>query len=146
MNKLFLFFLFITGLFSLYSHASVVIMGTRVIYPEGQRSINVRLSNDELSPSLVQSWMDTGDVSASPDSVNVPFIITPPVFRIEPHTGQTLRIIYTGEKLPHDRESLFWLNVLDIPAKPQKIMKQPLVTISSLLYVAVLNFSSDHQD
>ncbi|MDK9466752.1 fimbria/pilus periplasmic chaperone [Klebsiella pneumoniae] len=46
--------------------------------------------------------MDTGDASVAPDSVNVPFIITPLIFRIEPHTGQTLRIMYTGEALPND--------------------------------------------
>nr|EEE1923882.1 fimbria/pilus periplasmic chaperone [Salmonella enterica subsp. diarizonae] len=45
--------------------------------------------------------------------------ITPPVSRIEPGTGQTLRIMYTGEPLPRDRESVFYLNVLDIPPRPE---------------------------
>lgn len=38
---------------------------------------------------------------------------------MEPKSGQTIRIVYTGESLPQDRESLFYLNVLDIPAKPK---------------------------
>ncbi|MGE1899315.1 fimbria/pilus periplasmic chaperone [Escherichia coli] len=112
-----LLFIF-TVLLSLPSYGSVVIMGTRVIYPAEQKSINVRLNNGDSTPSLIQAWLDTGDPSSPPDSVRVPFIITPPVFRVEPLSGQTMRIMYTGEKLPADRESLFWLNVLDIPAKP----------------------------
>ncbi|HDV3217168.1 TPA: fimbria/pilus periplasmic chaperone [Escherichia coli] len=115
--KYILLFIF-TVLLSLPSYGSVVIMGTRVIYPAEQKSINVRLNNGDSTPSLIQAWLDTGDPSSPPDSVRVPFIITPPVFRMEPLSGQTMRIMYTGEKLPADRESLFWLNVLDIPAKP----------------------------
>ncbi|MEM8348791.1 fimbria/pilus periplasmic chaperone, partial [Morganella morganii] len=95
------------------SNASVIIMGTRVIYPAQQKSINIQLSNNEAEPSLIQSWIDTGDSESAPDSVKVPFIINPPVFRIEPKSGQTLRITYTQEKLPNNKESLFYLNVLD---------------------------------
>ncbi|MEI3973708.1 fimbria/pilus periplasmic chaperone [Klebsiella pneumoniae] len=66
--------------------------------------------------------MDTGDASVAPDSVNVPFIITPLIFRIEPHTGQTLRIMYTGEALPNDRESIFWLRTY-----PNRILFQTMI-------------------
>ncbi|WP_366546122.1 fimbria/pilus periplasmic chaperone, partial [Salmonella enterica] len=114
-----LILLIISGLLSFSACASVVIMGTRVVYPEQKKSINVQLQNGDNSPSLVQAWLDTGDASGSPGSVRVPFVITPPVSRIEPGTGQTLRIMYTGEPLPRDRESVFYLNVLDIPPRPE---------------------------
>jgi chaperone protein EcpD len=39
---------------------------------------------------------------------------------MEPDKSQTLRMTYTGETLPLDRESLFWLNVLDVPPMPVK--------------------------
>lgn len=116
---LLLIFLILPALLSFSAHASVVIMGTRVVYLSQQKSINVQLNNTGgSSPSLIQSWIDTGDSSSTPDSMKVPFIITPPVFRINPGTGQTLRIMYTQEYLPRDKETLFYLNVLDIPAKP----------------------------
>lgn len=70
------------------------------------------------TPVLVQSWIDSGEVDTKPDFIEVPFMLTPPVNRIDPENGQTLRIRYTGDTLPTDRESLFWLNVLEIPAKP----------------------------
>lgn len=107
------------------------------------KSINVRLNNGDSTPSLIQAWLDTGDPSSPPDSVRVPFIITPPVFRMEPLSGQTMRIMYTGEKLPADRESLFWLNVLDIPAKPslpENLKKHRDIITFSLPYEAGLSF------
>lgn len=100
------------------SYANVVILGTRVIYPADQKSVTVQLSNNNQKPALIQSWIDTGDQTASPDQIKAPFVITPPVVRVEPQSGQALRITYTGEALPQDRESVFYLNVLDVPPKP----------------------------
>lgn len=127
----------ILELLSFSARASIVIMGTRVVYPEQKKSINVQLHNGENSPSLVQVWLDTGDASASPDSVRVPFVITPPVSRVEPGTGQTLRIMYTGEPLPRDRESIFYLNVLDIPPRPEFGEKKADVGNGNYLQLAV---------
>ncbi|EEH8378475.1 fimbria/pilus periplasmic chaperone [Salmonella enterica subsp. enterica serovar Montevideo] len=130
------FFLLLCITLSASASASVVIMGTRVIYPEGKKSIDVQLNNGDSSPSLIQSWIDDGNASAAPDSVKVPFIITPPIFRMEPRTGQTLRIMYTGESLAKDRESIFWLNVLDIPAKP-KTEEKDTISHNNYLQLAV---------
>lgn len=113
---------------------SVVIMGTRVVYPATQKSISIRLNNDNESPALVQSWLDDGDAVAPPESVHVPFIITPPIFRMDSKSGQTVRIVYTGESLPKDRESLFYLNVLDIPAKP-RAKKTPITQSSGIIII-----------
>ena len=101
--------------FSLHSSASVVISGTRVIFPENEREVTVKLTNEGLSPVLVQSWLDKGDIDTKPDNINVPFILTPPINRINPEKSQTLRVSYSGGTLPSDRESVFWLNVLEIP-------------------------------
>ncbi|TDY20290.1 chaperone protein EcpD [Paraburkholderia sp. BL6665CI2N2] len=97
--------------------ASVTIGGTRVVYPIGQREITVKLANDSRDPSLVQVWMDDGDPDVKPGEVDVPFVITPPIFRMDPKKAQTLRVMYSGAALPQDRESVYWLNVLDIPPK-----------------------------
>ncbi|MDR2227367.1 MAG: fimbria/pilus periplasmic chaperone, partial [Providencia sp.] len=102
-------------LFSFSSSASVVISGTRVIYPEKEREVTVKLSNEGRSPVLVQSWLDRGDVDSKPENINVPFLLTPPINRINPEKSQTLRISYSGGDLPSDRESVYWLNVLEIP-------------------------------
>ncbi|MFT2793527.1 fimbria/pilus periplasmic chaperone [Serratia sp. T13T92] len=63
--------------------------------------------------------MDDGDTIKTPDKLKVPFVVTPPLARIEANNSQTLRIFYIGEhQLPGDKESVFWLNILDIPPKP----------------------------
>lgn len=96
--------------------ANVVITGTRVIYPADEKEITVKLNNKGNGPVLIQTWIDSGNVNATPDDIRVPFLITPPMNRVDPHKGQTLRISYTGmPRLPDDRESVFWLNVLEIP-------------------------------
>lgn len=99
--------------------ASVVIGGTRVIYMASEPEVTLKLSNEGRSPALVQSWIDAGDVKSAPTTVNAPFVVTPPISRIDPGKSQTLRIVYTGEPLPHDRESVYWLDVLEVPPKPR---------------------------
>lgn len=105
------------ALFAGAAHASVTIGGTRVVYPLDQREVTVKLENDSRNPSLVQVWMDDGNADAKPGETKVPFVITPPIFRMDPQKSQTLRVMYSGEALPQDRESVYWLNVLDIPPK-----------------------------
>jgi len=103
---------------SLQTLASVVVAGTRVIYNATEPEAVIKLSNEGTAPALVQTWIDDGNPKAVPAQTEVPFTVTPPVARIDPNKGQTLRILYTGEPLPKDRESVFWLNVLEIPPKP----------------------------
>ncbi|MGU3780293.1 fimbrial biogenesis chaperone [Burkholderia metallica] len=107
----------ISALIASQAGASVVISGTRVIFPGNDREVTLKLTNEGSTPALVQAWIDKGEQQASPDSIDVPFTLTPAMFRMEAQKGQTLRIIRTDEALPTDKESLFWLNVLEIPPK-----------------------------
>ncbi|SMG54101.1 fimbria/pilus periplasmic chaperone [Paraburkholderia susongensis] len=101
------------------AQAAITITGTRVIYPAQNREVNVRLNNVDSRPVLVQAWLDDGDAAAAPNEIKVPFALLPSVFRVEPHRGQALRIMFTGGDMPKDRESVYWLNVLEIPPKPK---------------------------
>ncbi|MGF6094068.1 fimbrial biogenesis chaperone [Pseudomonas sp. 18175] len=100
--------------------AGIIVTGTRHIYPERQREITIQLTNDDpLIPRLVQAWLERGDRPSGPESSDVPFSLSPPVFRIDASKGQAMRLVYTREPLPIDRESLFWLNVLEVPPNIQ---------------------------
>jgi chaperone protein EcpD len=99
------------------AHASVTISATRVVYPLDQREVSVKLNNDSRMPSLVQVWVDDGRANTQASDSKAPFVITPPIFRMDPAKSQTLRMMYAGDALPQDRESVFWLNVLDVPPK-----------------------------
>lgn len=115
-----LFLVFFTLLsFVELTYASVVITGTRVIYPADQREVNIQVTNTGESPALVQTWVDQYiDANTPKQQINeqdIPFVLSPPVFRLNPKEGQTIRMIYVGSDLPEDRESVFYFNILDIP-------------------------------
>ncbi|WP_017694496.1 fimbrial chaperone [Enterobacter hormaechei] len=106
--------------------ADIVISGTRIIYPQSSKDVVVNLDNHGTKPLLVQTWLDDGRDGVNPEELKLPFIITPPVSRIDPKKGQSVRITYTGTPLPQDRESLFWFNVLEIPPKSKAADKENL--------------------
>ncbi|MFB6328419.1 molecular chaperone [Pantoea deleyi] len=89
------------------------INATRLIYPEGASSITVTVRNTLThQPYLVQA-----SLSAKQDrQANAPFVLTPPLFRLEPQSTNQLRIAFMGQPLPADRESVFYLHATAIPA------------------------------
>jgi chaperone protein EcpD len=99
--------------------ASLVLTGTRLIYPAAARQVRIGVLNVGTQPALMQAWIDAGDAEARPQDIRVPFVLTPPMARIDPGQSQTLGVVFVGPALPADRESVFWLNVLDIPPKPR---------------------------
>lgn len=110
------------------SSAGVVIGGTRVIFDGARNETSLGLSNTDGEPYLVQSWVDK-DMAKSNE---VPFVVTPPLFRIEGNQKNTLRITKVSDSLPEDRESLFWLNIKTIPSSKKK-------EVDNTLYIAILN-------
>ena len=128
--KMKLFLLSSLLLLAEWTSASVIIDGTRVVYPQKAREVTVQLHNTGDSPSLVQSWVDEGDKDATPDTTSAPFIITPPISRVEAGSGQALRLTFTGRDLPSDRESLFWLNVLEVPPAPESAEDKNLMQLA----------------
>lgn len=109
----------LTGLVCSQSFAGVVITGTRLVYPAEAKEITVKLNNNGDLPALIQSWVDSGDVKSTPTSSKAPFLLSPPVARMDANKGQSLRLIFTGAQLPTNVESVFWFNMLEIPPKPE---------------------------
>ncbi|UJD79348.1 molecular chaperone [Serratia rubidaea] len=105
--------------------AGVVVGGTRVVYDSNKREASISVRNPEkTAPYLIQSWVENAQTS---DTRKTPFIITPPLFRLDPGQENVLRIVRTGGQLPDDKESLFWLNIKSIPAS-EKTDKNQLQT------------------
>ncbi|TLU70013.1 molecular chaperone [Enterobacter sp. MF024] len=112
MDKKTLAILFLSLGYSLSAHAGVVMGGTRVVYPQGQREVAFSITNMEKeTPYLIQSWIEN---FSSTDKSAPPFVVTPTLFRLDAEQKNTLRISYLGTPLPSDRESVFWLNVKNI--------------------------------
>ncbi|EDS92780.1 gram-negative pilus assembly chaperone [Escherichia albertii TW07627] len=97
------------------AHAGIVIYGTRIIYPAENKEVMVQLMNQGSRSSLVQAWIDDGDTSLPPEKIRVPFMLTPPVAKVGANSGQQIKIRIMPNRLPTNKESIFYLNILDIP-------------------------------
>lgn len=114
-----------------FASANVVIGTTRVVYPDNQKQISVQLLNNGSEPSLVQAWIDDGDIRSTPETANVPFLLQPPVVKVPAHSGQQLRISFLNRHaLQADRESVFYLNVLDIPPVPENMQGKNIMQLA----------------
>ncbi|MDP5382351.1 fimbria/pilus periplasmic chaperone [Pseudomonas aeruginosa] len=76
--------------------ASLSVIGTRFIYPAGVSALTIRVGNVGTRPALVQAWLDRGDETADPSAVTVPFILSPPLLRMDPQETQALQLRHTG--------------------------------------------------
>ncbi|KGM27812.1 hypothetical protein KS18_13115 [Photorhabdus luminescens] len=90
----------------------VGIDATRIIYRADSYAATALLRNS----SKEAIYLMQVTVSSIPDgSKTAPFLVTPPLFRMEPGSQNQVRIIKTGQALPADRESLFWFTTQAIP-------------------------------
>ncbi len=95
--------------------AQLKIEGTRLIYKWSYKEASVKVVNRSGLDTLMQSW-----VSDSEGGGDVPFAIVQPLTLIPPNGQQMLRVLYSGKGLAEDRESLFWLNILEIPHETEQ--------------------------
>ena len=104
--------------------SGVTMTDTRIIFAGADREATVRTINGGQAPVLVQVWIDDGSKNADINNMSVPFTVTPSVYRIEQGKGQSVRLIYNGMQLPNDRESVYWFNLLEIPAVNEKLQQK----------------------
>jgi len=140
MFRFFSISLLLLGLSSntLLTHASVVMVNTRVVFHAENKDQTLQFNNKGTTPYLVQVWLDQGNDKSTPTTADAPFIVTPQVFRINPNAGQTARLLYTGDdQYAKDRESIFYLNFQQIPAVSQSTADQNklIMTLHSRLKV-----------
>jgi P pilus assembly chaperone PapD len=94
------------------AQAALTLSATRVVFDSNKRSTSVIVANPSNRPFAVQTWVNT---VADDDITAVPFIPSPTLFRLNPGKEQQLQINGLPNTLPADRESLFFLNVQEIP-------------------------------
>ncbi|AHG20963.1 long polar fimbrial chaperone LpfB [Chania multitudinisentens RB-25] len=96
------------------AQAGVIVGGTRLIYDGGKKEASLSVSNPDKTAYLLQSWIE-----AATDAEKAPFIITPPLFRLDGGKENLLRVVRAGGNLPADKESLYWMNIKSIPSMEQ---------------------------
>lgn len=98
--------------------AGISVDSSRIIFQESDdqkgQSIGVTSSTQSTSPFLVKAQV-LGDVKGT--QAQTPFSVTPALFRLEPGTTNQLKILKTGNQLlPKNKESIFYLRVMALPA------------------------------
>lgn len=128
--------LLVAGFVSTSVNAAISLDRTRVIFNANEDSMTVNISNDnKVLPYLAQAWLEDENMKKM---VTGPLIVTPPVQRVEPGEKSRILISKTGlsEKLPNDRESIYYFNVREIPPKSEKanVLQIALQTKIKLFY------------
>lgn len=90
---------------------------TRVIFGGGQKSEKVTLTNQSDRVYLINSRVLRTPDSGAELSETLPFMVTPPLFRLESNSKGTVMVVRNDTSgLPADRESVFYLSFLAIPS------------------------------
>ena len=96
--------------------AGMLASSTRIIFQENTSRKTLLLANTNDYPVLVQTWVDDGENTGTPGEDKYPFVAIPAIFQSDAKSRSNLELIYNGTPLPDDRESVFWLNLYEIPA------------------------------
>lgn len=110
-NKKILALAFLLFHISTSVEAAFILNGTRFIYDEGRNNISFEISNESKSTYGSQVWIENVESLNS----DVSFIPMPAFSKIAPKSTQIVRLRKVNSKLDQDKESLFWLNVQEIP-------------------------------
>lgn len=112
--------------------AGIVVGGTRLIYDGSKREASLSVKNPDSIPYLIQAWADADGVAGkNKGAAKPPFMITPPLFRLDGGSENMVRIIRTGGDLPEDKESVYWLNVKSIPSSSRSEENVLQITIKT---------------
>lgn len=124
-NTLLILALLLGGWASQGIAGGIVLERTRVIYDAGKKEAALPVANrSESLPYLLQSWVENAQGTA-----RGPFIITPPLFRLDAGSDSSLRIIKSSDNIANNKESLFFINVRAIPAKSQAADENNTLTL-----------------
>ncbi|APG50826.1 TPA: molecular chaperone [Providencia stuartii] len=110
--------LLLSSLFnSAIADGGVLLNQTRVIFLETDKNTKATIQNRSNNTYLIKV-----NALISPDSLEkAPFLVNPPLFRMEPQSQNTVVIVPNQIKhLPKDRESVFYLSFLAIPSIPKE--------------------------
>jgi len=120
---------------STVANAAIALDRTRAIFPGNEKSISLTVTNEnKQKPYLAQAWLEDKDGK----KISSPFMVTPPVQRVEPGKKSMVRINALPEtaSLPQDRESVFWFSVREVPPKSDRpnVLQVALQTRIKLYY------------
>lgn len=106
----------LTGAMAAPALAAFTLNGTRFIYEEGKKNISLEVSNNAKDTYGGQVWID----NISQNKADVFMVPSPPFFKVDAGKKQIMCLMNVNPSLPADRESMFRINVQEIPPKPKQ--------------------------
>ncbi|KAA1194940.1 fimbrial biogenesis chaperone [Photorhabdus heterorhabditis] len=102
--------------------AGISLNKTRVIFIQGERAQTLTVIN-----TTPQAWLVQVRITEDQEKTTPAFVVTPPLFRLEANSQNSLRILPTFNQpsFPVDRESLGYVQMNTIPAT-QQVTDEPV--------------------
>lgn len=101
------------------AQAALTLNGTRFIYHQNDKSMEMRVKNNDQRDFGGQIWVDNLDQPTEKTF----FAVYPSLFKLSPQSVQSVKFINISA-LPKNRESIFYINVQEIP--PSSSVKNAL--------------------
>ncbi len=126
---------------ALAADGGVQLNQTRVVFKANAKNAQATIKNQSALVYLVKAEVlatpDHSGVEKGVEASSVPFMVTPPLFRLEPNSQSSVLIVRNGsDALPTDRESVFYLSLLAIPAT-SKLSQAPNADVSAQVSVGI---------
>lgn len=103
-----------------FANAGVIVGGTRLVYFGDKKETSISVKNhDKDKPYLIQSWVDdAGQDDTNKGNKKPPFIVTPPLFRLDADSENSIRVVQMSgtASLPKDKETVYWMDIKSIPS------------------------------
>lgn len=102
----------------------ISLQSTRLIFKGDSDASSIAVNNSSAKDVwLMRFWIS--EYSQSEDkkeasAKDIPFAVTPPLYRLDPSSSVQLRVNKLAAALPQDRETVWYLNNLAIPPKAQE--------------------------
>ena len=110
-----------------YGYASIEINKDKFIFIESKGQEIIEIKNNTTNDYFIQSWISHYDEN---NDTELPFIITPPLFKIEKNENYSLKIFKTDEIEKKDQETLYKINIKRIPLLSNSDENRNLLHIS----------------
>ncbi|WP_114766730.1 fimbrial biogenesis chaperone [Vibrio rhodolitus] len=129
-NKLTMALLIGALMTSFTAQSALTLSATRYVYTSDAKAIPITVTNHADTVYGAQVWIE--DFS---DDGLIPFSVSPGVFTLKADKGtQTVQVAQLGEEtkaLPQDRESLFSVNLQEIPPKAKDTLGKNVLVMAS---------------
>lgn len=117
--------------FSLSSYGGLLLNQSRVVMDDAQPERVMYVVNTNDYPVLMQTWVTDENSDALPDETTSPFVVLPPVAKLQPGEKKRLNIYYSGQALTTSAEQLYLLNLHEVPPAPDNDENKIIVSMTT---------------